>query len=223
MVQCYSNRCLYGYDLGKRKSYAPGENQVSVLNFFFRPYERGMYNYSQSKDVNGNYNYSRIIDSTFQQNHREQTWGGCQLVLGTNSTNLQDQNINFIEMWVNVQQCDAARTAKLNIDLGYISEDVNANKRLDTEDGLGTINRTGILDPKNDVGLDSLWDDQEKNVYSSFIKNILQYMPIHPAMIGKYRRTVDIVHQTLRETGMDVLERKEIPIVLPAIFRTLKI
>ena len=151
---------------GKRKSYATGEGQVTVLNFFYRPYERGMYNYSMNLD-------STILDNT--HNHRENTWGGCQLVLGTNSTNLQDQNINFIELWVNVQQCDAAKTAKLNIDLGYMSEDVNANKRLDTEDGLGTPIRTGMLDPKNDVGLDSLFDDQERVVFKPFITKYPQY------------------------------------------------
>jgi cell surface protein SprA len=139
-----------------------GENQVTVLNFFFRPGERGMYNYSMN------------LENTVRS-HPENSWGGCQLVLGTTSTNLQDQNINFIEMWVYVQQCDAARTAKLNIDLGYISEDVNANKRLDTEDGLGTGIRTGVLDPKNDVGLDSLTDVQERVVYNSFITKYPEY------------------------------------------------
>jgi cell surface protein SprA len=145
-----------------KQDVATGEDQVTVLNFFYRPYMRGMYNYSLN------------LDTTIGK-HPENCWGGCQQVLGTTSTNLQDQNINFIEMWVYVQQCSDT-AAKLNIDLGYINEDVNANKKLDTEDGLGTGIRTGVLDPKNDVGLDGLTTAQEQDVYSSFWK----HYPGHP-------------------------------------------
>jgi cell surface protein SprA len=154
-----STKMIWG---GLKLDVAAGEDQVTVFNFFYRPKMRGAYNYSLN------------LDTTIWK-HPEYSWGGCQQVLGTTSTNLSNQNINFIEMWVYVQQCSDT-AAKLNIDLGYINEDVNANKKLDTEDGLGTNIRTGVLDPKNDVGLDGLTNAQEQDVYSAF----WSHYPDHP-------------------------------------------
>jgi cell surface protein SprA len=153
---------VYVQDIwGDRRSVARGQEQVSVLNLFFRPTERGPFNYSLD------------LEGTLQA-QPARSWGGIQRTMGTTASNLLDENINFIEMWVNIYE--TGHGAKLRIDLGYVSEDVIPNRELDTEDGLdgGIIN--GILNPKvEDVGLDRLRDDEERAQFAAFLAKYPQY------------------------------------------------
>jgi cell surface protein SprA len=55
---------------------------------------------------------------------------------------------------------DSAK-GRLHIDLGRITEDVNGNGRLDTEDGIVTGLRNGLLDEGEDRGLDTIPDERE--------------------------------------------------------------
>ena len=143
-----------------RKSIPQDETQETVLDFHYQPTERGEYNYSMN------------LDSTLLANP-EKNWAGIQEVLGTTSTNLLDQNISFIEMWVYVEK--GQPKAKLDIDLGFISEAVIPDNTLHTEDGLLTGLRTGILHDGEDVGLDGLNDDQERAEHADFIAKYEQY------------------------------------------------
>ena len=151
---------------GKRKSVARGQEAVTVLNFYFKPNVRGEFNYSMNLE-------NRLFaDPT-------KAWAGIQHVLGITSTNLLDQNINFIEFWVKVVSSDPG--AKLNINLGYISEDVIPNKKLNTEDGLDGNPPNGLLNPAvEDLGLDMLSNDQERQTYKAFLD---RYGPTHPEYI----------------------------------------
>ncbi|MEX0603014.1 MAG: cell surface protein SprA, partial [Bacteroidota bacterium] len=83
--------------------------------------------------------------------------------------------MTFIEFWVTVE--NPRPNARLMINLGYISEDVIPNRRLDTEDGLGGTVRTGIINNPavQDVGLDGLNDDQERAANAAFIAAYPQY------------------------------------------------
>ena len=158
---------------GTRKSYASGEGQVTSLDFYFHPEVRGEYNYSPKlRQTIG-------LDSPYPETHK-QSWAGIQHVLGTSSTNLVEQNVAFIELWINVvqQQIPANDSAKLSIDLGYISEDVIPNKTLNTEDGLDNPLHTprGIMNASYDWGIDTMSDAVEQIVYKSFWS---QY-PEHP-------------------------------------------
>jgi cell surface protein SprA len=143
-----------------RKSIPRDQTQETVLDFHYKPSERGAYNYSMN------------LDSTLLANP-ERNWAGIQQVLGTTSTNLLDQNISFIEMWVRIDKSQP--TTKLDIDLGFISEAVIPDNILHTEDGLKTGLRTGILHDGEDVGLDGLNDDQERSRYGDFIAKYPQY------------------------------------------------
>jgi cell surface protein SprA len=153
---------------GTKKSYVPGEGQVTSLDFYFRPAERG------------EFNYSKHLDSTIgldNSNTHTKSWAGIQRVLGTTSTNLVEQNVAFIELWVNIiGQQDSV--AKLNIDLGFISEDLFGDTRLHTEDGLDVSNhiQRGTLNPNYDWGLDTMNDAMEQNYYKDFIARY----PNHP-------------------------------------------
>ncbi|MCX7984152.1 MAG: cell surface protein SprA [Bacteroidetes bacterium] len=150
---------------GNRKSVARGQEQVPVLNVYFNPRERGAFNYS--------FDLRNIL-----QNEPHRTWGGMQTVLGTMSTNLIDQNISFIELWIKVIKGES--TAKLYLDLGYISEDALANGSLNTEDGLDNVSKlpNGILNPTlEDVGLDELRDSEERIRWRAFLDHYKSIFP----------------------------------------------
>ncbi|HEY4613088.1 MAG TPA: cell surface protein SprA, partial [Bacteroidota bacterium] len=148
-------------DLRPLKSVKRGDEQVTVLDLYFKPQERGAYNYSL--DLNGKLRPNRL-----------KAWGGIMRLLGTTATNLIDENINFIEFWVRIEQ--GQPSVKLHIDLGLISEEVIPTRRLDTEDGLDGGQRNGVLAPVEDVGLDGLTDDQERLQFQNFLALYPEYV-----------------------------------------------
>lgn len=144
----------------QRKNVSTSNTQETALDFHYRPNQRGAYNFSMN------------LDSTVLSNP-QRTWAGIQQVLGTTSTNLLDQNISFIELWIRVDKSQP--TTKLNIDLGFISEAVIPDNTLHTEDGLKTGLRTQTLHDGEDVGLDGYNDDEERSVHSDFINKYPEY------------------------------------------------
>ena len=122
---------------GNRKYAAPDAQQVTALDFVFNPTKKGYYNW-----------FPTLNDPT-------KNWGGFMKVLSSTANNLIEENIGFIEFWVNIQQ--APQNLKINIDLGQISEDVIPNGKLDTEDK----NSNDLLDDGEDTGLDGLTNVQE--------------------------------------------------------------
>jgi len=163
---------VYIPTIWKNKTYATGEGQVTALDFYFRPMERGAFNYATYGD-----SLERTIGlgKSDPLSHTK-AWAGIQHILGMSSTNLIDQNVAFIELWVNIVETQDS-SAKLNIDLGSISEDVIPNRKLDTEDGLDVPNHIprGIMNPNYDWGLDTMNNDMEKTYYTDFIRRYPQY------------------------------------------------
>lgn len=133
-------------------------NLITVMDLWYFPAQRGMFNYNRGS----------LADSL-----RTKNWGGIMKPLSISGTNLVNENINFIEIWMQVGRNgthNPANPGKIYIDLGTISEDVIPNRSLNTEDlvptpngTIGTINN--ILQPYEDVGIDMLTDDQERGRY----------------------------------------------------------
>ncbi len=128
---------------GDRKKVAREDQQVTVLDYVFDPSKPGFYNHDPNLSV------------------PSEDWGGIMKGLSSTASNLVEENIKFIEFWVRV--VDAPEGAKLNIDLGQISEDVIPNNILDTEDK----NQNDLVDDGEDTGLDGLFDAQEKSKFGS--------------------------------------------------------
>lgn len=128
---------------GDRKKVATGEEQVTVLDYVFLPDRRGPYNYNP------------------QLSNPLLTWGGMMKLLSSTATNLVEENIEFIEFWL--QNNSTEPNAKIYIDIGKISEDVIPNGRLDTEDKNGN----DLIDDGEDTGLDGLFDPQERVEFNS--------------------------------------------------------
>ncbi|MCX8056940.1 MAG: cell surface protein SprA [Ignavibacteria bacterium] len=124
-----------------KKTVARGNEQVTVLDVIYSPFMRGEYNY--------------YPDLAFPNLN----WGGMMKLLSSTASNFLEQNIEFIEFWILPQKLP--QNAKLYIDIGKISEDVIPNKKLDTEDK----NFNELIDQGEDVGLDGIPDDVERQLY----------------------------------------------------------
>jgi len=143
-----------------RQTRSASEDFVPTLSLFMSPGVRGAYNYSLN-----------LQDSLFAQPAK--AWAGIMRPLGSIATNLLDENITFVELWIRVQK--ASPGAKLNINLGTVSEDVIPNRLLNTEDGLGGVIKTGFIKESQDLGLDMLTDEEEKTRYAAFISAYPEY------------------------------------------------
>lgn len=137
-----------------RQTRSAAEDLVTTLNLFLSPSTRGPFNYSLN-----------LQDSLFAQPTK--AWAGIMRPLGSIATNLLDENITFVELWMRVEK--ASPGAKLNINLGTVSEDVIPNRQLNTEDGLGGGLKTGSIQEGQDVGLDMLTDEQERVRFAAFL------------------------------------------------------
>lgn len=130
---------------GDKKKVARANEQVPVLDYVFLPDTPGTYNYTPS-----------LAD-------RKKNWGGMLRLLSTTANNLVEENIEFIEFWMNAS--DAPQDAIVYIDLGRISEDIIPNNRLDTEDK----NFNDVIDPDGteDTGIDGILDPEERATFNS--------------------------------------------------------
>ncbi|MEW6193687.1 MAG: cell surface protein SprA [Bacteroidota bacterium] len=122
---------------GDRKVAAPDQQQITVLDFVYLPTERGYYNYFPDLD------------------EKEKNWAGIMKPLSSTANNLLEENIEFIEFWVN--QVTAPQDLKLYLDLGQISEDIIPNGKLDTEDK----NQNDLVDEREDTGIDGIANEEE--------------------------------------------------------------
>ncbi len=99
-------------------------------------------------------------DSTFNAPWRQydqddvlNRWAGLMHPLV--GDNVDQTRSRFIEIWVN------GNRGELHIDLGVISEDVNDDGRLDTEDDRSDRFGNNLLEPEEDIGMDGLRDEDE--------------------------------------------------------------
>ncbi|MCY3770609.1 MAG: cell surface protein SprA [Gemmatimonadetes bacterium] len=99
-------------------------------------------------------------DSTFNAPWRQSgpddvmdRWAGLMHPLA--GSNVDQTRSRFIELWVN------GNRGELHIDLGKISEDVNDDGRLDTEDDRSDGYGNNLLEPEEDIGMDGLRDEEE--------------------------------------------------------------
>jgi hypothetical protein len=147
-------------EIWPKKSVDRNSPFVTVMDIHLKPTKRGAYNYSPNLD-------STVIS------HPTKTWAGFQRVLATQTTNLVDENYNFVELWVNVlasgNPSGSPQKTMLNVDLGFISEDIIPNGAYNTESGSQGGIRTTTLRQGEDRGLDSLTNEQERRRFANFI------------------------------------------------------
>ncbi|MEX1211507.1 MAG: cell surface protein SprA [Balneolaceae bacterium] len=125
-----------------RQTYNPQEEIIPTLDLFFDPRSRGQYNYNMDL-------------RTLLEEEPERTWGGMTAVLPSGQEDFSQNNIEFLEFWVqpvlpNGQTAPAsmldAYDGKLYVDVGTVSEDVIPNAKVNSEDGLATNTDLLMLD-----------------------------------------------------------------------------
>ncbi|MBN1637507.1 MAG: cell surface protein SprA, partial [Ignavibacteriales bacterium] len=128
-------------DIWPEKKAAREDQQITVLDYVYKPNLRGTYNWKPKLD-------------TLKYN-----WGGMMKPLSSTANNLLEENIEYIEFWVKI--VEAPKDANIFIDLGQISEDVIPNNKLDTEDK----NQNDAIDEGEDTGIDGMTDEEERIKY----------------------------------------------------------
>ncbi|MDG5766672.1 cell surface protein SprA [Balneolales bacterium ANBcel1] len=121
------------------------EDRLQTLDIHYNPRKRGPYNYNE--------NLRDLLE-----NRPEDTWGGMTAAFPSGLDNLRQNNIEFLEFWVQPLLPDGRNPTgmdydnydgKIYIDLGLVSEDVIPNNRLNTEDGLARAQDLGNLQVDN--------------------------------------------------------------------------
>ncbi len=145
------------------KSVAQADQLTSIFYVDYDPQGRGEYNYAPNLKASlGNYS---------------KNWGGMQRLLSSGVEDLVQENINFIEIWVNVLSPGGIDTAnnRIFIDLGAISEDAipgdarSLSGLIHTEDNETVPN--GIINDAEDNGIDRLTDADEQAAHADWIAN----------------------------------------------------
>lgn len=140
-------------DIWPNRDVAQGAQKTTVLDLAFNPERRGMYNM--------NFPYEQGAVS------RDSVWGGMMRSLSFYTTNLDEENIDYIEVTMQVEGYDPRM--KMYMDLGQISEDVIPDQKINTEDGITPTNPQldDILNQGEDVGIDAMNNDSERVRYQS--------------------------------------------------------
>lgn len=148
------------------RDYLPGQANLSPLFIEFDPLYRGIYNTNSEYLDPLNPLFDSLDAFGNRPENRARIWGGMTKLISTFNTNFDNDNIEFIEIMMNIQQYEPGRT-KMYIELGQISEDIIPNQRLDTEDGITSASPmpNGIIDFNEDVGIDGLNDEKEQQIY----------------------------------------------------------
>ncbi len=124
-------------DIWPNKQVSRNDQQITVLDYYFKPGEKGTYNYTPN-----------LINP-------QNNWGGMMKLLSSSASDLTKENIEYIEFWLKIDR--APTNTKIYIDLGRISEDIIPNNKLDTEDKV----KNGLLDEGEDTGIDGVLDFAE--------------------------------------------------------------
>ena len=108
------------------------ENFITTLDVYYNPEDRGPYNY--------NLDLRNLLETD-----QDRTWGGMVTTLPSGQEDLTQNNIEFLEFWVQpilpdgrepTPQDLADYDGKMYIDIGVVSEDIVPNFKTNTEDGL---------------------------------------------------------------------------------------
>ena len=137
-------------DVWPKKQVARADQLISVMDYAYLPGSPGM----DCGDWGDNIHYDKFVNSDEKRN-----WGGIMRVLSSTANNLTEENIEYIDIWM--QPEDVPKDAQMIVDLGRISEDVIPNRKLDTEDK----NNNTAIDPGEDVGLDGMTDEEEQKAW----------------------------------------------------------
>jgi cell surface protein SprA len=153
-------------DAYPNRQFIPGRANLSPLYIYFDPDIRGIYNKNPLFLDSLNPLFNPIDVFSKKPENRARIWAGMTKLLSSYNTNFDNDNIEFVEIMMKIDDYEPNQT-KMYIELGQISEDMIPNQRLDTEDGITKASPipNGITDFGEDIGIDALNNDGEKQSY----------------------------------------------------------
>ncbi|MCI0449624.1 MAG: cell surface protein SprA [Chlorobi bacterium] len=153
-------------DVYPNRSIASNQNQsLTPMVFDIKPDTVGPYNYITQQE---------FVADGLDVNK----WSGVFKFLNTSQTNLLDENINYIEVWMQVNGNNVLQddSAKMIIDLGTISERIITSKRIPPNSTDQNVNYhtedkdgSGQLDVGEDNGIDGRTDAEEVAIFGNGI------------------------------------------------------
>jgi len=141
-------------DVWPLKQVARSDQLISVMDYVYRPGIPGTYS-----GFRGDGKWGPVPSYAYSDKRRN--WGGMMKLLSSTANNLTEENIEFIDIWM--QPEEVPKDAKMIIDLGRISEDVIPNRKLDTED---KPPYNEVINEGEDTGIDGMNDQQEQAAYN---------------------------------------------------------
>lgn len=166
-------------DVYPNKSIATNQNQaLTPFVLDIQPTSTGQYNY--------------VTDAQFSAFNplARNTWSGVFKFLNTSQTNLRDENINYIEIWMQVKDLQNPNSigigdsAKMIIDLGNISERIITSSIVKPRATQYSIDYhtedkdlSGQLDVGEDVGIDGYRTDEEQQLFRDAGLNDIANLP----------------------------------------------
>lgn len=185
-VSSNRTRRIYKQELFPTLDIATGENlTISTLDLTYYPKERGPYNFNP-----------QFLNTNSFQNPQDH-WGG--IMRAVTSSNFERSNIEYLEFWLldpytgnTNDTADANNIGELNLNFGYISEDILQDGLKQYENGLPGATQQGTTlnsiwgkvpastaliyafdtDPANriiqDAGLDGILDAEEAAQFPQF-------------------------------------------------------
>ena len=154
-------------DVYPNRARVQGRQNINPLRIVFDPTRRGIYNRNPEFLDDGNPRWNdedslqvRAEVQQFQAENRNRIWGGMTRLLSPFNTNFDNDNIDFIEIMMRIEQYEPG--SKMYIDLGFISEDVIPDQRLSQEDRQPANN---LIDDGEDIGIDTLDNAAEQFAY----------------------------------------------------------
>ncbi|MDX2282134.1 MAG: cell surface protein SprA [Saprospiraceae bacterium] len=185
------------------------QSSLRPLDITYYPRDRGPYNYERPDGYTRNGSkISNGLTEKGELNLPETRWGG--IMRGLNTNDFEAANIEFIEFWVlnpYMDKKDGSAVSKdgtVYFDLGTISEDIMRDSRQYFENGIPTEangsalantrwGRVPVLTPVvnafdnnpdrrplQDLGLDGLNDEGERNYFSAWYNEIMNSPNISP-------------------------------------------
>ncbi len=177
-------------------------NQLTTLDLVYYPKKRGIYNYNSSGT-------DFMADGSFSK--PKENWGGIARKIETND--FEAANIDYIEFWMMDPYCmnpNSTNKGQLYINIGSISEDLNADNRRAVENGLPTDGSKTGLDstrygliaqvapqiqafdndpnsrPNQDKGLDGLNDSEERIFFKGYIDALITNYGATSALVTQF-------------------------------------
>lgn len=154
-------------DVYPNRARRTGASNVNPIRIIFNPYERGIYNpnpeFLDPRNPRWNDDDSLSVRQevgSYLSSNRHKIWGGMTRLLSPFNTNFDNENIDYIEIMMKIDEYEAG--SRMFIDLGQISEDIIPNQRLNTEDRPPANN---LIDTGEDTGIDVLTNADEQIQY----------------------------------------------------------